>query len=103
VQGINFREMPAVVEIADYFGFDGLKFQMIRNWRTYSPSEFAQNDISSREHPDYAEFLDVLRQDILNRKSIQFWGMANALADARRSRAVDDTAQQQLTAWPVAS
>jgi pyruvate-formate lyase-activating enzyme len=100
VQAINFRELPAIIAIADRFGFDGVKLQMIRNWNTYSPAEFVANNIGSREHPDYAEFLDVLRQDVLNRKSIEFWGMPNAVADARKSSAIDDSTLQ-LTAWPV--
>ena len=104
VQAINFREMPAMVAIAGQFGFDGIKFQMIRNWNTYSPAEFAANNIGSREHPDYAAFLEVLRQDVLQAPTIEFWGMANALTDARRTAPSEpaDGARQLAAAWPVA-
>ena len=104
VQAINFREMPALIAIAERFGFDGIKFQMIRNWNTYSPAEFERNNIGSREHPEYAEFLDVLRQDVLRAPTIEFWGMANAIADARKTpvAAPADGARQLAAAWPVA-
>jgi hypothetical protein len=96
--------MPAMVAIAERFGFDGIKFQMIRNWNTYSPAEFAANNIGSREHPDYGAFLEVLRQDVLKASTIEFWGMANALADARKTTPSEpaEGARQLAAAWPVA-
>ena len=36
VQALNFREMPAAVELARAFGCDIMHFQMIRNWGTFS-------------------------------------------------------------------
>ena len=34
VQALNFREMPDMLAVADRYGFDAVKFQMIRNWNT---------------------------------------------------------------------
>ena len=61
VQALNFREMPAAVELARAFGCDVMHFQMIRNWGTFSLPEYQAHFIGSPDHPDYAEFLDVLR------------------------------------------
>ena len=61
VQALNFREMPAAVELARAFGCDVMHFQMIRNWGTFSLSEYQQHFIGSPDHPAYAEFLQVLR------------------------------------------
>jgi pyruvate-formate lyase-activating enzyme len=61
VQALNFREMPAFVRLAESFGFDGVKFQMIRNWNTFTPAEYRKHDIGSPEHPGYADFLAILR------------------------------------------
>jgi MoaA/NifB/PqqE/SkfB family radical SAM enzyme len=61
VQALNFREMPEVVEIARAFGFDAAHFQMIRNWGTFTVAEFDRHFIGSPDHPDYGEFLEVLR------------------------------------------
>lgn len=84
VQGLNFREMPEMISVADRYGFDKIKFQMIRNWHTYSPAEYAKHDIGSRYHPGYAEFLEVLRRPELRSKRIELWGMREALYDAER-------------------
>lgn len=61
VQALNFREMPAAVELARAFGCDVMHFQMIRNWGTFSLPEYRRHFIGAPDHPDYAEFLDVLR------------------------------------------
>ena len=61
VQALNFREMPAAVDIARAFGFDTIYFQMIRNWGTFTVAEFDGHFIGSPDHPDYSEFLEVLR------------------------------------------
>lgn len=61
VQALNFREMPAAIELARAFGCDVMHFQMIRNWGTFSLSEYQQHFIGSPDHPAYAEFLQVLR------------------------------------------
>jgi MoaA/NifB/PqqE/SkfB family radical SAM enzyme len=61
VQARNFREMPDAVAIARASGFDCVHFQMIRNWGTFTVAEFDGHFIGSPDHPDYGEFLDVLR------------------------------------------
>ena len=61
VQARNFREMPDAVDIARAIGFDRIHFQMIRNWGTFTVAEFDQHFIGSPDHPDYSEFLEVLR------------------------------------------
>jgi MoaA/NifB/PqqE/SkfB family radical SAM enzyme len=61
VQALNFREMPEAVDIARAFGFDAIYFQMIRNWGTFTVAEFDRHFIGSPDHPDYSEFLEVLR------------------------------------------
>jgi MoaA/NifB/PqqE/SkfB family radical SAM enzyme len=61
VQALNFREMPEAVAIARAFGFDSMYFQMIRNWGTFTVAEFDRHFIGSPDHPDYGEFLRVLR------------------------------------------
>jgi pyruvate-formate lyase-activating enzyme len=74
VQTLNFREMPDAVDLVRRFGFDGLKFQMIRSWGTYTPDEFARHNIGSPDHPRFAEFLEVLRDPRLRAGFVEFWG-----------------------------
>jgi MoaA/NifB/PqqE/SkfB family radical SAM enzyme len=82
VQNLNFHEMPDMPALAARFAFDRVKFQMIRNWRTYSPEEFAHHDIGSPFNPNYQAFLDVLRRPELGGSQVEFWGMDRALRDA---------------------
>jgi hypothetical protein len=49
------------VAIARAFGFDSMYFQMIRNWGPFTVAEFDRHFIGSPDHPDYGEFLRVLR------------------------------------------
>jgi pyruvate-formate lyase-activating enzyme len=74
VQTLNFREMPDAADLVRRFGFDGLKFQMIRSWGTYTPDEFARHNIGSPDHPRFSEFLEVLRDPRLGADSVEFWG-----------------------------
>ena len=76
VQARNFREMPGFVELAAEFEADCVSFSMIRNWGTFEATEFQQEFIGSSSHPDYAEFVDVLRHPNLAREFV-FLGNLN--------------------------
>jgi pyruvate-formate lyase-activating enzyme len=73
-QALNFREMPEAVDLARRFGFDGVKFQMIRSWNTYSAAEFARHNIGSPDHPEFAAFQAVLRDPRLHGGDAELWG-----------------------------
>lgn len=92
VQALNFRQLPELVAIAERHGCDAVKFQMIRNWNTWSAAEFALHDIGSPRHPDYPAFLEVLAHPALGSPGVQFWGMAGPLAEARRQARLVATA-----------
>ena len=72
VQALNFREMPAAAELARAVRADGIYFQMIRNWGTYSVAEFRRHYIGSPDHPDYGAFLEVLRHPSLDWPGVDF-------------------------------
>ena len=82
VQTLNFREMPAAVDLVERFGFDGLKFQMIRSWNTYGPDEFAWHNIGSPEHPQFAELLEVMKDPRLRAGFVEFWGFHSVRTSA---------------------
>ncbi|MEX5729131.1 MoaA/NifB/PqqE/SkfB family radical SAM enzyme [Rhodovulum iodosum] len=87
VQALNADELPEVVALARRLGCDGVKFQMIRSWGSYTPEQFAEADISDPAHPGYAAFLEVLRAPALASPYVEFWGMERALAEAGRAAA----------------
>lgn len=91
VQALNFREMPAAVELARATGCNGVYFQMIRNWGTFSTEEFARHFIGSPDHPDYAEFLAVLRHPNLALPWVNLSNMRRLHDRARRANGQDDS------------
>jgi hypothetical protein len=74
VQALNYREMPEAVDLMRAFGFDGMKFQMIRSWSTYTPEEFARHDIGCPDHPEFGSFLAVLRDPRLSGTDVEYFG-----------------------------
>jgi molybdenum cofactor biosynthesis enzyme MoaA len=91
VQALNFREMPDAVEIARVFDFDGICFQMIRNWGTFTVTEFNRHFIGSPDHPEYGDFLEVLRDPRLTWTGVNwsnlrpFYDLARSDQQAKRS------------------
>jgi len=66
VQSRNFREIPAFIELGAEYAADMVSFQMIRKRDLFSADEHKDAFIGSPEHPDYAEFVALLRrQDLL--------------------------------------
>lgn len=64
------------------FGCDGVKFQMIRSWGTWSAEEFRRHDISDPAHPEHGAFLQGLAGLVGAEPFVEFWGMAAALRAA---------------------
>jgi len=75
VQDYNYREMPDFAELLldIWGGTDNLVFQKIVNWGTYSEEEFKQREICNKEHPEYNDFLNILKDDRLRHPKI-CWG-----------------------------
>lgn len=67
VQSRNFREIPAFIELGAEFGADIVSFQMIRQRDIFSGDEHREAFIGSPAHPDYAEFVELLRRPDLLR------------------------------------
>lgn len=86
LQALNYAEMPEIVALACQLGFDGVKFQMIRNWNTYDAVEFARHNIASPGHPEYQAFLRMLRDPRLAAPDIELWGMSDAALAAAAAR-----------------
>ena len=104
VQAKNFREMPAFVDLARSFAADGVKFQMVRSWGTWTPQEFARQDIGDPAHPEHADFLAVLRDPRLAPPYSELWGMAEAVRVAVREgpaeAALPSVPRHEQTALP---
>lgn len=84
VQAGNFREIPEFVKLGKEFMADTITFQMVRNWGTYSRDEFRNVFIGDPDHPDFAEFCEVLKAPDLLEPEVE---VGNILAYADRAHA----------------
>jgi molybdenum cofactor biosynthesis enzyme MoaA len=71
VQQLNYREMPAFVQLAERFGADTVDFRMILNWGTFSSEEFKTHNIGDRNHPEYQQYLRILAQPELHKPNVR--------------------------------
>lgn len=74
VQALNFREMPAAAALMRRHGFDGIKFQMLRSWRTWSTDDFARHHVGNPNHPEHGDFQRVLADPALAGADVEFYG-----------------------------
>jgi pyruvate-formate lyase-activating enzyme len=70
VQNLNFKEMPEFVRLGLRYGADTITFQLIRNWGTYTQSEFREHNIAGHVHPRHNEFLAILRDPLLSHPAV---------------------------------
>ena len=60
VQNSNIREMLDFISLGLELGVDSVRFNMIRNWGTFSTDEFARHFVGSNRHPNYSELLTII-------------------------------------------
>ena len=74
VQTANYREMPELIRLLEQFpAVDWVNFSLISNWATFSDEEFRAHAIWRSDHPQFDDFLRVLRDPALSSQRI-FWG-----------------------------
>ena len=71
VQKENFRQMLDFVELGMRLGVDRVWFQRVTNYGAYDEATFADIDVTSPQHPDHAELLEILRSPLLHGPRIQ--------------------------------
>jgi pyruvate-formate lyase-activating enzyme len=103
VQSFNYREMPEAAELMRGFGFDGIKFQMIRSWNTYAPEEFAKHDIGCPDHPEFGAFLGILRDPRLAGDDVECYGFhsVDRRLLGRRVVQTQDSGQSSAASLPI--
>jgi pyruvate-formate lyase-activating enzyme len=65
VQKENYREMLDFVELGVQLGVDQIWFQRVVNYGAYDEATFADIDVTSPQHPEHAELLEILRNPLL--------------------------------------
>lgn len=65
VQAKNYRQMPQFVRLGKEWAVDKIMFIRLFNSGSFSGAAFGENDLADPQHPEYANFLDVLNDPIL--------------------------------------
>lgn len=76
VQLSNYQEIPNYIKICKDIGFDVIRLGKMWSWGTWSDEEFARLNVSDSKHPNYEEFLNIIRTpEILNDAQIRkgYW------------------------------
>ena len=81
VQRENFREMLEFIALGDSLGADHLWFQRVVNYGAYDESVFADIDVTAPTHPDHAELLEILRNPLFERPSINMHMLMSLLPE----------------------
>jgi MoaA/NifB/PqqE/SkfB family radical SAM enzyme len=77
VQENNFAEMPDFVRLGTRYGFDTVYFSQLVNWGTYSAAEFRSRAIHVRTHPHYSDFLEVLKDSLLQNPCVHLGNLTD--------------------------
>lgn len=66
VQALNFRQIPEFIALGKSLGVDQVRFNMLRDWSTFSGNEFEQHFIGTPQHPDYPELAAILQSAVFS-------------------------------------
>ncbi len=77
VQEENYREMIPLVLIGKKLGVDTISFTYLRNWGTYSDSEYARYAIQLPDHPDHSKLLEILKDPLLLDSSVDLGNLVH--------------------------
>ena len=75
VQQANFHEMPQYIEIGQRLGADMIRFSKMTNWGNRSPAEHNALCVWRPEHPDYAEFQEIISRPIFDDPNVRLGNM----------------------------
>jgi sulfatase maturation enzyme AslB (radical SAM superfamily) len=77
VQNANYKDMVRYVELCEELGFTEIYFQRITDWGTFA--NFAQEAIWQESHPNYAEFIEILRHPALKNPKVNLTNLTDLL------------------------
>ncbi|MBN1799521.1 MAG: radical SAM protein [Spirochaetales bacterium] len=66
VQEKNFREMTEAIRIGKHFGVDLFIFNLLNDWKSWQPTEYETNAVWKVFHPEFKEFLEILRDPLFS-------------------------------------
>ena len=70
VQQLNYREMPEFVRLGKQLEVDYVYFCLLVDWGTWSPDLYDKNAVWQTTHPEFPEFLEVLKDPLLGERIV---------------------------------
>ena len=86
VQAANLDELPEIVDLGLRLGADRVSFQRIRNWGTFTATEFAGHDICSSSHPRFVDLCAVLRDPRIASSYVDLGNLASLVEQSDQPR-----------------
>lgn len=83
VQDHNYKEMPTFVDLVSPW-FDQILFQRVTNWGHWDVETFGIRAIWKKDHPDYDDFIEVLKNDSLKSDKIHWGNVAEFFEEANK-------------------
>jgi len=97
VQKENYREMIDFVELGTQLGVDQIWFQRVANYGAYDEATFADVEVTSPQHPEHAELLEILRNPLLRGPLINRDALMSLLPEVVAS---DERMEYLYRDWP---
>lgn len=74
VQLDNYKEIPEYIDVCTQLGFSTIRLSKLWNWGTWDIEKFKQLNVSDSDHPQYLEFINIIKQYKHNPKvKLDYW------------------------------
>lgn len=84
VQDTNYKELPAFVHrCIEDFECDCVVIKPVYYWFALTPEEYWFKDILNPKHPYFNDYMEVLKDPILQHEKVFFWGGAKNIHKAK--------------------
>lgn len=84
VQDTNYKELPAFVRrCIEDFECDRVVIKPVYYWFALTPEEYWFKDILNPKHPYFNDYMEVLKDPILQHEKVFFWGGAKNIHKAK--------------------
>ena len=94
VQQKNYRQMPAFVEMTRAWGFDRALFLKLVNIGSFTSDQLRENDVCNPLHPEYEDFLAVLRDPIMRWREAELFNVKPYLEIAETAGRIAASARE---------
>ncbi len=85
VQKRNYAEMVAAIQLSKDLNADKIIFNLITDWFTWTKKDFNNEAIWSEAHPEFNEFMNVLKDPMFNEEIVDAGNLSKYLQNAKNT------------------